>query len=103
MCILPVLVASEAIAASEAMADTEVRYDLIFEISNLSYPVINVHIACFWWPRRPMRSLVASEVAVILKNIGGLSISGFGGLLRPDNQFNAVICKMTGQRFTNRI
>ena len=41
MCIVSVL------AASEAMAASEVRYDLVFEISNLSYPVIYVHIASF--------------------------------------------------------
>ena len=39
MCILHLLVASEAMVASE------IRYELIFEISNLSYPGINVHIA----------------------------------------------------------
>ena len=57
-CILPVLAASEATAASEAMAASEVRYDLIFEISNLSYPVICI-----------LPLLVASEA---LEVIGGL-------------------------------
>ena len=47
MCILRLLVASEAMATSEAMVASEVRYELIFEISNLSYPGINVHIASY--------------------------------------------------------
>ena len=83
MCILPVLAASEAtvaseamaasvaMAVSEAMAASEVRYDLIFEISNLSYPVIYVHIASFgglgglgghWWPKRSKSTFRISEV-----------------------------------------
>ena len=44
MCILLLLVASEAMATSEAMVASEVRYQLVFEISNLSYPGINAHI-----------------------------------------------------------
>ena len=47
MCILPLLVASEAMATSEAMVTSEVRYELVFEISNINYPVIYVHIASF--------------------------------------------------------
>ena len=47
MCILRLLVASEAMVALEAMVACEVRYELVFEISNLSYPGINVHIASF--------------------------------------------------------
>ena len=41
MCILPPT-ASEAMAASKRPRKS---YDLRFEISNLEYPVINVHIA----------------------------------------------------------
>ena len=47
MCILLVLAASEATAASEAMAASEVSFDLVFEISNLSYPVIYEGITSF--------------------------------------------------------
>ena len=47
MCILRLMVASEAMATSEAMVASEIRYQLIFETSNLSYPGINVHIASF--------------------------------------------------------
>ena len=45
MCILHLLVALEA--TSEAMVGFEVIYEHVFEISNLSYPGINVHIASF--------------------------------------------------------
>ena len=45
MYILPVLAASEAMVALEAIAASEFSFDLLFEISNLSYPVIYVHIA----------------------------------------------------------
>ena len=47
MCILPPM-ASEAMTASEAMAASKQprrSFDLRFEISNLDYPVIHVHIA----------------------------------------------------------
>ena len=47
MCILPPM-ASEAMTASEAMAASKCpqgSYDLRFDISNLDYPGIHVHIA----------------------------------------------------------
>ena len=40
ICILDLLVALEAMATSEAVVASEVRYDLVFDISNISYPVI---------------------------------------------------------------
>ena len=37
MCILLLLVASEAMATSEAVVASEVRYELVFDISNINY------------------------------------------------------------------
>ena len=67
MCILCPLVASEAMATLEAMVASEVRYELVSEISNISHPVIYVHIASYdglgghRWPR------AASEVKFDLR------------------------------------
>ena len=48
--------------ASEAMVTSEVRYELVFGISNINYPVIYVHIASFGGLGGHGRPQVASEV-----------------------------------------
>ena len=67
MCILCHMVASEAMATSVAMVASEVRYELSFEISNIIYPVIYVHIVSFGDLGSHRRPQVASEVKFDLR------------------------------------